>query len=723
MTLAYPSLAIAGALLALVPIALHLMRRRRRVVQWAAIDFLLESDRRNRARVRVGELLLLAARVLCVLLAGLLAAGPKSAELLGGWFGSDRALHLVLLDDSASMSQQEEDQTAWDEASRALDRLADSVREAGDELVVARYSDHLAAREPASVIAINQGSTPNDPAAWRTTYAAAGPAAGLRALADAAEAAPAGARRFACWLSDFSDASHGEGKDLLEPLRELADATSGVVLGRCGDRQAANRAITELTLAPGPRAAGVEATLRLEVTNHASTPSDPVAVTLRRNAKPLTALRVGPFEPNERRTVELPVAFAGTGLHTIEASLPADRLSADNRRWLAVDLPAAQQVLLVDPSESGREGRVFATALRPRPATRSGWAPRVVEKLQGEDLATAAAVLLLDPPRLSAGEARRLREFVGGGGGVLAVLGPRLDAQWFNAALGAEASEPLTPWRLGAPTSVPIGEPGAPLLEVANHPAVRVLSGDRNRFLPMVRVAVRRKLSEAYPPATLTPASVQGLPSDGVLAEFLDGEPFLMEARQGAGRMIGMFTTGATGGERAPPWSNLATLPIFPILVNDLVAWSAQQGLLPRDEPIGEPYERPVDPRSVLRRWDASGEFSDAVGLAPLSPAEPGVYQRTTTTGADAPFAAYVEPTEGDLRGASLEELRKRFAGLAQVEPAASLFGESSADAGRSPLLITAALLLALMAAERWLALHCSHLASQRDAVPGGRRR
>jgi len=77
MNVLHPGLAI-GALAAIaVPILIHLLlRRRRRVIQWAAMALLERAMRRDRRRQRIERWLLLAARCLLVALAGLALAQP-----------------------------------------------------------------------------------------------------------------------------------------------------------------------------------------------------------------------------------------------------------------------------------------------------------------------------------------------------------------------------------------------------------------------------------------------------------------------------------------------------------------------------------------------------------------------------------------------------------------------------------------------------------------------
>lgn len=73
MTFLHPALLAVGALCVALPILVHfLMRRRRKPVRWAAMRFIQEAYRQQRRRLRLEQLLLLAAR--CVLIA-LIAVG------------------------------------------------------------------------------------------------------------------------------------------------------------------------------------------------------------------------------------------------------------------------------------------------------------------------------------------------------------------------------------------------------------------------------------------------------------------------------------------------------------------------------------------------------------------------------------------------------------------------------------------------------------------------
>ena len=70
-----PALFMLGVASISSPIIIHLLNKRKfKRIDWAAMDFLLEADKKNRRRVRLENLLLLLLRCLaCILIGALLA--------------------------------------------------------------------------------------------------------------------------------------------------------------------------------------------------------------------------------------------------------------------------------------------------------------------------------------------------------------------------------------------------------------------------------------------------------------------------------------------------------------------------------------------------------------------------------------------------------------------------------------------------------------------------
>jgi Aerotolerance regulator N-terminal len=97
-------LAAAGALIS-APIIIHLINRMRfKRLRWAAMEFLLKSQKRNRRRLIIEQLLLLLLRCTLVALAGLLVL--RFVGFSFGMFSKQDTLHVVLLDDTLSMNDQ-----------------------------------------------------------------------------------------------------------------------------------------------------------------------------------------------------------------------------------------------------------------------------------------------------------------------------------------------------------------------------------------------------------------------------------------------------------------------------------------------------------------------------------------------------------------------------------------------------------------------------------------
>ncbi|MGH7199093.1 MAG: BatA domain-containing protein, partial [Planctomycetaceae bacterium] len=103
----HPAFVIPGAALVAAPIIIHLINRLRfRKVRFAAMEFLFQSRQRNRRRLLIEQLILLAARIAIVLLITVLIARLVLDPAQMSLFRGAQTHHVVLLDDSASMREE-----------------------------------------------------------------------------------------------------------------------------------------------------------------------------------------------------------------------------------------------------------------------------------------------------------------------------------------------------------------------------------------------------------------------------------------------------------------------------------------------------------------------------------------------------------------------------------------------------------------------------------------
>ena len=119
-----PSFVLPGAALVAIPIVIHFLNRLRyKRVRFAAMEFLLKSDKRNRRRVMIEQLLLLAVRCLMVLLLAALISRLVLDSTQLSIFRGARSHHFVILDDSGSMNDRWGETDAFAEGVSVVKRL------------------------------------------------------------------------------------------------------------------------------------------------------------------------------------------------------------------------------------------------------------------------------------------------------------------------------------------------------------------------------------------------------------------------------------------------------------------------------------------------------------------------------------------------------------------------------------------------------------------------
>lgn len=101
LILTTPAIAIAGAGAVSIPLAIHLLfRRKRRTIEWAAMQFVQQAWAARRRRVRLEQITLLVLRCLVPILLGLALSQPLLDQ--SSWIGTGTTHHYVVIDNGAS---------------------------------------------------------------------------------------------------------------------------------------------------------------------------------------------------------------------------------------------------------------------------------------------------------------------------------------------------------------------------------------------------------------------------------------------------------------------------------------------------------------------------------------------------------------------------------------------------------------------------------------------
>ncbi|HQU42742.1 MAG: hypothetical protein B7Z73_02920 [Planctomycetia bacterium 21-64-5] len=738
MSFANPLL-LWGLGLVAVPVLIHLINLlRHRRVPWAAMEFLLESQRRNSTWIKLKQLFLLLMRMAAVAGVVLLVAQPIGCNQLGRFLGGRKTQHIVLLDDSFSMADRWANTSAFDEAKKVIQRIGDELsrQPMAQTFTLLRFSraGRAADGTPADFyeerVTSDFGQRLSDRlASMRPSQRAVSPDAALRA-ADGWIDKEKDEDRVVYLVSDFRNHDWQEADPLVKTLSRLDSAGVQLRLINCVDAAHANLAITALEPVRGTRAAGAPFYMAVTVSNFGSDPMDSVPVVLEEDAQPRPALTIDHIGPGDSETRRFSVYFKTAGEHTVAAAISSDPLAVDNVRFSVIDLPASVPVLLVDGDRDFTNARYLAAALAPGGAVKTGIDPQIEPPsyLNNKPLDKFQAVYLLDVGHLDRPAIESLERYVTQSGGLGVFLGENCRPAFYNEKLYRDGAG-LFPLPLLGKTQLLVDrlEKGADM-EVSDHPIFRVFAGERNSYLNAVLIDWYVSAPRRWSPG---PKS-----STHVLARLRNQAPLCVEKKFGEGRVVAFTTTAA------PVWNNWGRNPSFVVAMLEMQSYLAPPPALDANRIVGTPIELELDPARYQpevrllapSEHDATpGEgnavvagatSSDDGGLRATFPEAQagGVYELQLTTTDNKielrRLAFNVEAAEGNLATVGADELRTKLEGISYEYRQAEEFRVGVQDLAGTNLSQWMIFLLALiLIGEQALA----YSASYHPAVEGAR--
>lgn len=589
-----PGLFWPGVALLAAPVIIHLINRLRyRRVRFAAMEFLLASQKQNRRRILIEQLLLLLLRIamiaLIVALVARLVTDPSQLSIFQG----ARSQHVIVLDDSASMLDREGEKTAFDIAKDAIRRIvAEGARRPGSqslslilmsapEQVVSGLSERVIDEPLLTEITSRLESL-------TCTHQYCNPALALEGAQRRLMEQRTSVRQVHV-LSDFRKSNWIDNKGAIAVLQGMDKASIGVNLVRCVGQTHENLGLTELGGAVEVAAAGVpvslSATVRNGGTREAANVSASIFVDGTRLPRTVDFQSIAAGQSSSRR---FDVVFDSPQPHTVRLSLGEDSLDADNHRYLAVDVPKNNPVLIVDGSPAAEQAAYVADALAADSAV-TGFAPdiRTPEELRRVVLDDYHLVYLINIAEMGADTVSLLENFVRGGGGLIWYLGDAVRPSFYNEKLFAEEGG-LFPVRLGpSPVEYDAGS-AAGALTVSNDPLFELFTKSQVPILDQVFISV------AYPIAATNPNQPNMADDVQVLAR-LHNEPLMLEQSLGAGKIFTCLTSaGPLMNPQGKNWSNWANGPAgfsFVVLQLELAKRLIRKDLAFPQLPTGSPLE------------------------------------------------------------------------------------------------------------------------------------
>ncbi len=574
--------------LAAVPVLLHLFDRRRRVViDWGAMQFLVQAVRRRTSARRLQEWLLLLLRTLAILCLVLALARPLVYSL---WSGpGERREHILVIDNSLSMMRAAGEKSLYEAAAQSAGELLDGLPSDDTVRVL------MASPYPVWLVFESQRMTAAARSALKEQLekqqATLGRSDLLGSLFAAVQAdvLPGTKRRRVVVFTDGqrSDWNIGDspGWQRLADVVRTAPVPTVLEVKNLGSPQSPqhNLAVNRIHLNRTMVGMNQPITVTAQVQNHGPTKSEPCSLQWAVGKEDVHRSQIPSLGPDEIFDAVWNYSFSSLGVFAVSGEIDArDVLAPDNRGTVIVEVVNRIPVLVVEGFPHAAE--VMQDAYFVQSAL--GWMdgeplgtqgihiPTIVspEQLERIDVQQFRAVLIPNLADVSEDVVRKLQGYVQDGGGLWIALGPRTDVERFNQYLFADANglAPMAVDRVvdesGDGTHKTLIDPST-----TTHPATTTLADSAR--LDTGRIVVSRRFRFVPPPAG---------ESASVLLGLTNGEPVAVEKLVGRGRVI------IQSIPLRLQWSELARSQAFVVMVQEWLSYltepqATRHNLLPGD--------------------------------------------------------------------------------------------------------------------------------------------
>ncbi len=687
-----PAMFWVGLAAILSPILIHLLNKRRfKIVDWAAMDFLLDADKKNRRRVRLENFILLLLRCLAMLLLGLMLARPFLPSQLAGVLGQSREFQrVILLDDSLSQQVAVGNQTAFDVARDRLKQLLQALSADGGSDWLTLYltsqpGTPVIANEPVTGDSVDALIARIDELPCSQTVARYHDA--LAEIDSFVREDRSTTNKVVYILSDLRQRDwQREGDDAAtaphRALAELAESTPNIFLVDVGSPLQDNLTISDV-LVEDLLVADTVVRFSVAVTNRGKTTAENVEVRFRIDDTQPQRETLASIPPGQTGQITFRHMFqydrdafaeldfqqqlasnrinARVQVEIVQQGGVRDCLLADSENFLAARVLKGLPILIVDGDPSPDEERSESYYLRGIGLPGTGL---LVDTVTAGELETASlgkykVIFLCNVDEASADRVNVLRQWVSDGGGLVFMPGDRVRASTFNETFYRDG-QGLSPLKLESAEGDPTrGNWVYMELQDRQHPAFRVTL-DEDVGMSQVEIFSWWKASVAPDQQNVSVAVPLVLTDPG-------SSPAMAERTLGNGRVIS-FAIPADAD-----WTMWAAHPTYVCVMWDLVNYLVGNTSDTSRDLVGQAitrlidltlFERDVsltDPRDEKTQaraqpiTDSRASSESSLYQVQFPPLITRGFYRMDLKRKDAEpesvlYAANVDPGEGDLR-------------------------------------------------------------------------
>lgn len=548
---------LVGTLAALIPLLVHLFDRRRpREVPFAALDFVLRSQKRTASRLRLKRLLLYALRTLLLLAVPLALARPSFATTDVAAARKGLAATAVVVDTSLALR--------WSDGTRLFDVAKDEAKAALRE---------LSPEEPATVVICTRSPAAAAPVGFERTrlftaiddatpgYEAIDLNTCLEVAARSLDDSPLPNRRLVL-VSALAQGSlrleapppvgAGPKGEKLKPEVVVRDVAKG--------RELPNRALVDVRAEAAPQLGPRAWQFTFTVRNFGKEAVRDVELRLEVDGE---IVQKGFVDVSGEGTTQKTLSwrFAKGGVATVTGRLENDALPDDDTLSVVLSVPRELTALVVNGSPSPQKYKdeaFFAEAALSATGSPVRAVVRDADAAWREKLSDYDVVLLLNVEAPPAETARALQSFVLEGGGLFISMGDRVDPEAWNQVMGDVLPRKLRVVKTAVEPNAPdAATRAARLTQVSlNHPVM----------LPFTGRAREGLLSTRFYRYTLFEGDAQGVETE-VLGTMDDGAPVFLASRRGKGRLFVFASTVDRD------WSDLPIRTSFLPLMQRVAGW------------------------------------------------------------------------------------------------------------------------------------------------------
>ncbi len=644
---------LAGLAAVSVPIIIHLLNKFRvRTTDWGAMRFLLDSIQKNQKRVKIEDLILLILRCLLVALAVFAFARPVLTALVQGGAGDGEPVAaVVLLDNSASMTQSSGATTLFDQAKKEIGVWLDKQpsQSLAALYLVSNKTDALIAK-PGADLGLFRKMLAEAETSDRSTELAQAVRLAMESLKGVT-----GRPREIRIYTDGQSGGWAKSAEILKLATENPDIRIRPVI--IGDKTPDNVGLIALRADGGVVASHQPCRFHVEVANYGAKPVENLKVTLTiGSGAPVGDATIARIEPGGTQAASILVSFPDPGPQAVIASIPPDAFAADNKRTAALDVVSQMNVLVAEENPSApaldRDGFFVANALVPLSSDQVSKhflsaIPTAIADLPAElankNNTATQSIFLCNPGPLSSTVTDALKAYVERGGNLVVFPGPQTNPEeWKNNA----TLQALLPAELGIPTEEAQGANAQTWQATAfSHPVTALWNDSAQGSLSAVKFF-------RHFPLTLKKTG-----SPRVIVQLANGEPSVVEWTVGEGNVV-LFNSTAT-----PEWNNLPLHPAFVPFLQRLMGHLNRRNESRLILSPGEAFRKPVDEQWKGSDFSVQRPDSDTARTAGqvvsdekqtfiryAATDKAGVYRVSVGNDLLAMFSVQMEPAESDLR-------------------------------------------------------------------------